>query len=782
MREVLERVGRAGDVVVGEGPQHEHDGVDLADVAEELVAEALALAGALDQAADVDELHGGRHHVLALAHRGEARRGAWSGTLAMPTFGSVVANGVGRGQRAAARRARCTATTCPRWGGRRTRTAPWASRVRVGPGRRAKRGAPVGWPSMSTMSPAEALDRVVYLLDRDLAEGRRGARPSRKARDLVRELGDDEVVRLHRAGRRSSTCRASASRTGDVIALALDGGIDEHLAELEAETAIDVGEGAELRAALKGDCHSHTDLVRRRRVVTRDGPHGAWRSATSTSCSPTTRPGSPSPTASTASACSQQLDEIDALNEELAPFRILTGMEVDILEDGALDQDVDLLERLDVVVASVHSKLRMPEQEMTRRMVLAVASPHVDILGHCTGPQGRGHRSPAEPVRRRDRVRGVRPLRHGGRDQLPPRAPGPARGAARAGPRLGLQGLDRHRRPRPGPARVAGLRLRQGRPAWASSPSASSTPCPPTTSSPGRASHPTASAMPDASEAAAATTRITWEGEEHELGGVGDEGGAVGRPGPRARPRRWRSRHRRGGPCWWASSQLGAGGPEQVERVVDARREPLAACRARASGRPSPGIVSHITMTPATSRRAVGAQRRVVEAVPVRRPRRARPRTPPTVAARSPGRLSMISLPERARRAVELEVDARRGADRGSRGRSSGPGDVGHHQLGEVEAAPRRAEGGDRGEPGVGPGFRTVAVSCDIERPRRSSSHVDLHRSAGDLARRTCAVIVRSVCVGSSSSRSIARTAMRRDDAALRHDGQLPGIGEIDVV
>jgi putative hydrolase len=81
----------------------------------------------------------------------------------------------------------------------------------------------------------------------------------------------------------------------------------------------------------------------------------------------------------------QQLEEIEQVNEALAPFRILTGMEVDILEDGALDQDVDLLERLDVVVASVHSKLRMPEQEMTRRMVMAVASPHVDILGHCTG-------------------------------------------------------------------------------------------------------------------------------------------------------------------------------------------------------------------------------------------------------------------------------------------------------------------------------------------------------------------------------------------------------------
>jgi putative hydrolase len=81
----------------------------------------------------------------------------------------------------------------------------------------------------------------------------------------------------------------------------------------------------------------------------------------------------------------RQLDDITALNEELAPFRILTGMEVDILEDGSLDLDDDLLERLDVVVGSVHSKLRMERHAMTERMVIAVASPHVDILGHCTG-------------------------------------------------------------------------------------------------------------------------------------------------------------------------------------------------------------------------------------------------------------------------------------------------------------------------------------------------------------------------------------------------------------
>ena len=73
------------------------------------------------------------------------------------------------------------------------------------------------------------------------------------------------------------------------------------------------------------------------------------------------------------------------LNERLAPFRILTGMEVDILEDGSLDLDLDLLGALDVVVASVHSKLRMDGAQMTARMAAAIESPHTDILGHCTG-------------------------------------------------------------------------------------------------------------------------------------------------------------------------------------------------------------------------------------------------------------------------------------------------------------------------------------------------------------------------------------------------------------
>src|SRR5205085_83647 len=87
----------------------------------------------------------------------------------------------------------------------------------------------------------------------------------------------------------------------------------------------------------------------------------------------------------TAARLRQQLELVAAVNEEMAPFRILTGIEVDILDDGTLDQDGDLLAELDIVVGSVHSKLRQESDGMTYRMVKALESPHVDILGHCTG-------------------------------------------------------------------------------------------------------------------------------------------------------------------------------------------------------------------------------------------------------------------------------------------------------------------------------------------------------------------------------------------------------------
>ena len=239
------------------------------------------------------------------------------------------------------------------------------------------------------MRPVDALDRIVYLLDRALAEQQK-VRAFARARDVVDEVGDDEVERLHAAGKLTDLPGIGPS-TGKVIAQALDGAVPDYLAQLEQETVIELGEGAELRAALRGDCHTHStwsdggaSIERMARTAMALGHE--YMVLTDHSPRLTIAHGLD------AERLRAQLDEVAALNETLAPFRILTGIEVDILVDGSLDQSDELLARLDVVVASVHSKLRMERMEMTRRMVSAVASPHVDILGHCTGRKlvGRG--------------------------------------------------------------------------------------------------------------------------------------------------------------------------------------------------------------------------------------------------------------------------------------------------------------------------------------------------------------------------------------------------------
>jgi putative hydrolase len=239
------------------------------------------------------------------------------------------------------------------------------------------------------MQPADALDRIVYLLDRVLAEGQK-VKAFARARDVVLATDDDELARLHRLGKLTDLAGIGPT-TGKVIAEALDGGTPAYLAELEEETVLPVGEGAAVRAALRGDCHTHSTwsdggapIEKMARTAIALGHE--YMVLTDHSPRLTVAHGL------TAERLRAQLDEVDRLNEELAPFRILTGIEVDILPDGELDQREDLLARLDVVVASVHSKLRMERAEMTRRMVSAVAGPHVDILGHCTGRKlvGRG--------------------------------------------------------------------------------------------------------------------------------------------------------------------------------------------------------------------------------------------------------------------------------------------------------------------------------------------------------------------------------------------------------
>ena len=81
----------------------------------------------------------------------------------------------------------------------------------------------------------------------------------------------------------------------------------------------------------------------------------------------------------------QQWEEIDALNLELAPFRIFKGIESDILNDGTLDYDEDILKGFDLIIASIHSNLRMDEAKATQRLITAIENPYTRILGHPTG-------------------------------------------------------------------------------------------------------------------------------------------------------------------------------------------------------------------------------------------------------------------------------------------------------------------------------------------------------------------------------------------------------------
>jgi len=80
-----------------------------------------------------------------------------------------------------------------------------------------------------------------------------------------------------------------------------------------------------------------------------------------------------------------QMTEIDALNKKYAPFRIFKGIESDILNDGSLDYDADILSKFDLIVASVHSNLRMDEAKAMSRLITAIENPYTRILGHATG-------------------------------------------------------------------------------------------------------------------------------------------------------------------------------------------------------------------------------------------------------------------------------------------------------------------------------------------------------------------------------------------------------------
>jgi putative hydrolase len=247
--------------------------------------------------------------------------------------------------------------------------------------------------NVAARDPVADLRRIAYLLER-AREPTYRVRAFRNAAATVAGLPGDELAERAAAG-----TLTELTGVGDVTARcvieSLAGEVPVYLRRLEAteDTPLDEASAA-LRAVLRGDCHTHSDWsdggspIREMAETARELGHD-YMVLTDHSPRLTVANGL------SAERLEKQLDVVAELNEELAPFRILTGIEVDILDDGSLDQKPSLLARLDVVVASVHSKLRMPSAELTPRMVAAVANPHTDILGHCTGrliTGGRGTR------------------------------------------------------------------------------------------------------------------------------------------------------------------------------------------------------------------------------------------------------------------------------------------------------------------------------------------------------------------------------------------------------
>jgi putative hydrolase len=239
--------------------------------------------------------------------------------------------------------------------------------------------------------PAEDLRQIAFCLERALEPTYR-VKAFRTAAAAVDGLAEGELAERIAAGTLEDV-KGIGKVTALVITESFAGEEPNYLRRVSELGTTPVGEGAAaLRAALKGDCHMHSDWsdggspIEEMARAARDLGH-EWVVLSDHSPRLTVARGlSPE-------RLRDQLEVVRRVNEVFAeeaaegapPFRLLTGIECDINEDGSLDQEPELLAQLDVVVASVHSKLRMPRDEMTPRMVAAISNPHTDVLGHCTG-------------------------------------------------------------------------------------------------------------------------------------------------------------------------------------------------------------------------------------------------------------------------------------------------------------------------------------------------------------------------------------------------------------